>query len=113
MISKCKRAECYSETVNPNYCSESCRILDPVEEKASYLTGMILQLRIDKNEYSKCIIDLSNTIGEMGIKNTDLEDENLRLSQLLKLVWDVNKPDLDEFVRGAIKEYYANKQDRS
>jgi hypothetical protein len=38
-----------------------------------------------------------------------LADENTALNQLLRFVWDVNKPDLDEDVRKAIRNYYDEK----
>ena len=41
-----------------------------------------------------------------GIIARRLGAENLRLSQLLKLVWDFNKSDLDQCVRHAIRDYY-------
>ena len=35
-----------------------------------------------------------------------LADESVELKKLLKLVWDVNKPGLDQHVQDRIRKYY-------
>jgi hypothetical protein len=58
------------------------------------------------SEESKYKYALQETLVDMVDK---LEAENLRLNQLLRFVWDVNKPHLDEDVRKAIRNYYDEK----
>jgi len=88
--------------------SDRFKYVHPVIE--DYKSEFIKTLATDvKCEYiiPSDLVELANIL---EVEHTELKAEKLRLNQLLKLVWDVNKPDLDERVRVAIRDYYDSRQ---
>ena len=80
--------------------------MTPIEE--------IFEALIENESINQDTTDKILQIEQMYIESIEqLETENLRQWQLLKMVWDFNKPDLDENVQARIRRYYDNNATKS
>ena len=76
---------------------EAVNIIKDLEQENERLRAQESGLRVDKNEYDKCIVDLSNTINEKDVVIIDYQEENERLKAELEAFKECTNNRKDEY----------------